>query len=148
MLYIRLLLWKPKNIHINHALKKINTSNNPVAVIKAQTIRLKDNTRSKNMGHSDNERTPTLINIAKKLQYQITGTNLCPKWGLYHRVRGKVLNIVYGPEHSPPDNLPFVCLIGHTTILWFTLHSLQLYPLLPSRYHANTSFAVAEHTFF
>ena len=100
-----------KNVHNNHALKEINTQDNPVAIIKAQTKRLKDDTRSRNMGHYDNERTPALINIAQNSQVQITGTNLCPKWGLYHGARGKVLDIVYHPEHSPPDNLPLYVLL-------------------------------------
>ena len=100
-----------KNIHNDSALKEINTIDNPVAVIKAQTKKLKNNTRSKNMGHYDNERTPASINIARNAQVQITGTNLCPKWGLYHGVRGKVLDIVYDPEHSPPDNLPLYVLL-------------------------------------
>jgi len=100
-----------KNAHNNHALKGINTQDNPVATIKAQTIKLKDNTRSRNMAHYDNERTPALINIARNAQVQITGTNLCPKWGLYHGVRGKVLDIVYHPEHSPPDDLPLYVLL-------------------------------------
>ena len=52
-----------------------------------------------------------MISIARHSQVQITGTNLCPKWGLYHGVRGKVLDIVYDPEHSPPDNLPLYVLL-------------------------------------
>ena len=84
-----------KNVHNDCALKEVNTDNNPVTIINAQTKRLKDNTRSKNMSHYDNEQTPALINIARNTQVQITGTNLYPKWGLYHRVRGKVLDIVY-----------------------------------------------------
>src|SRR5687767_9628245 len=63
------------------------------------------------MGHFDNERTPTLMNIARNSHIQITGTNLCPKWGLYHRARGKVLDIVYHPEHSPAYNLPLYVLV-------------------------------------
>jgi energy-coupling factor transporter ATP-binding protein EcfA2 len=100
-----------KNVHNNHALKEINTQDNPVAMIKAQTNRLKDDTRSRNMGHYDNKRTPTLVNIARNSLVQLTGTNLCPKWGLYHGARGKVLDIVYHPEHSPPDNLPLYVLL-------------------------------------
>ena len=59
----------------------------------------------------DNERTPALINIARNAQVQITGTNLCPKWGLYHGVRGKVLDIVYHPDQSPPDDFPLYVLM-------------------------------------
>ena len=95
-----------KNVHNDSVLKEINTIDSSVAIIKVQTKRLKDNTRSKNMGHYDNETTPTLVNIARNSQVQITGTNLCPKWGLYHGVRGKVLDFVYDPEHAPPDILP------------------------------------------
>ena len=63
------------------------------------------------MGHYDNERTPALINIVRHSQVQITGINLCSKWGLYYGVRGKVLDIVYDPEHAPPDNLPLYVLV-------------------------------------
>lgn len=100
-----------KNLHNNQALKKINTPDNPVALIKAQYIRVKNNSRSRNSAHYDNERTPALINIARNSQVQLTGTNLCPKWGLYHGARGKVLDIVYHPEHSPPNNLPLYVLV-------------------------------------
>ena len=55
---------EPKNEHNNHALKEINTQDNPVAIIKAETKRLKDNAKLRNVGHYDNERTPALINIA------------------------------------------------------------------------------------
>ena len=55
---------EPKNAHNNHALREINTQDNPVAVIRAQTKKCMDGTRSRNMGHYDNERTPALINIA------------------------------------------------------------------------------------
>ena len=100
-----------KNEHNNHALREIITEDNPVAVIKAQTIQHKDNTRSKNMWHYDNDRTPAMINIARNAQVQITGTNLCPKWGLYHGARGKVLDIVYLPDQFPPDHLPLYVLL-------------------------------------
>ena len=68
-----------KNEHISYALKEINTQDNPVAVIKAQTIRLKDDVKLRNIGHYDNERTPAMINIARNAQVQLTGINLCPK---------------------------------------------------------------------
>lgn len=100
-----------KNMHNDCALKEINTEDNPVASIKAQTKRFKDNTSLRNMGHYDNERTPAMTYIARNAQVQITGINLCPKWGLYHGVRGKVLDIVYDPEHPPPDNLPLYVLL-------------------------------------
>ena len=100
-----------KNTHNFHALKEINTPDNPVAVIRAVTKRIKDNARSRNIAHYDNERTPVLINIAQNSQVQLTGTNLCPKWGLYHGARGKVLDIVYHPEHSPPEDLPLYVLL-------------------------------------
>jgi hypothetical protein len=38
-----------KNEHNNYALKEINTQDNPVAVIKAQTIRLKDDVKLRNI---------------------------------------------------------------------------------------------------
>ena len=63
------------------------------------------------MGHYDNERTPALINIARNAQVQINCTQLCPKWGLYYGVRGKVLDIVYNPEYSPSDNLSLYVLL-------------------------------------
>ena len=69
-----------KNVHNNFALKEINTQDNPVAIMKTQTNSLKNNTRSRSIGHYDNERTPPLIKIAQNAQVQITGTNLCPKW--------------------------------------------------------------------
>ena len=100
-----------KNEHNYHALKEINTQDNPVAVIKAQTIRLKDDVKLRNIGHYDNERTPPIINIARNAQVQLTGINLCPKWGLYHGARGKVLDIVYHHECPPPDHLPLYVLV-------------------------------------
>ncbi|HEY9302430.1 MAG TPA: hypothetical protein VIQ31_39920, partial [Phormidium sp.] len=48
---------------------------------------------------------------AQNTHVQLTGTNLCPKWGLFHGARGKVLAIVYHPEHSPPDDLPMYVLV-------------------------------------
>lgn len=102
---------RAKNERNKHALKEINTQDNPVAIIKAKTKRLKNNTMTRNMGHYDNERTPALINIARNSQVQITGVNLCPKWGLYHGARGKVIDIVYHPEYPPPDNLPLYVLV-------------------------------------
>ena len=59
---------EPKNLHNNHALKEINTQDSPVALIESQTIRLKNNSITRNMMHYDNERTPTLINIAQNAQ--------------------------------------------------------------------------------
>ena len=100
-----------KNEHNYHALKEINTQDNPVAVIKAQTIRLKDDVKLRNIGHYDNERTPPIINIARNAQVELTGINLCPKWGLYHGARGKVLDIVYHHECPPPDHLPLYVLV-------------------------------------
>src|SRR5687768_2968326 len=100
-----------KNIHNFHALKEINTPDNPVAVIRAVTMRIKDNTTSRTIGHYDNERTPVMINIAQNSLVQLTGTNLCPKWGLYHGARGKVLDIVFHPSQSPPDDLPLYVLV-------------------------------------
>ena len=102
---------EPKNEHNNHCLKKINTQDNPVAIIKAETKRLKDNAKLRNVGHYDNERTPALINIAQNAKVQITGTNLCPKWGLFHGARCEVKDIVYHPDHPPPDNLPLYVLL-------------------------------------
>jgi hypothetical protein len=102
---------EPKNTHNFHALKEINTPDNPVAVIRAVTKRMKDNTRVRNIEHYDNERTPALINITRNSKVQLTGTNFCPKWGLYHGARGKVLDIVYHPEHSPPEDLPLYVLV-------------------------------------
>ncbi len=102
---------EPKNLYNNHALKEMNTKENPVAVVRAETKRYKDNMRARNMGHYDNERTPAMINIACNCQVQLTGTNLCPKWGLYHGARGKVLDIVYNPSHSPPEDLPLYVLV-------------------------------------
>jgi len=100
-----------KNIHNSQALKEINTQDNPVAIIKAQTRRFKDHTISRNMKHFDNERTPPVVYLARNAQVQLTGINLCPKWGLYHGARGKVLDIVYHPEQFPPDDLPLYVLL-------------------------------------
>ena len=55
---------EPKNMHNSHALKEINTHDNPVAKIKAQTKKLNNGTRTRNMVHYENERTPALVNIA------------------------------------------------------------------------------------
>jgi hypothetical protein len=71
---------EPKNEHNSHALKEINTQDNPVAIIKAQTQSLNNSTRSRTTSHYENERTPALINIARNCPVQLTGTNLCPKW--------------------------------------------------------------------
>src|SRR5687768_8084434 len=100
-----------KNIHNFHALKEINTPDNPVAVIRAVTKRIKDNTTSRTIGHYDSERTPVMINIARNSLVQLTGTNLCPKWGLFHGARGKVQDIVYHPSHFSPEDLPLYVLV-------------------------------------
>ena len=102
---------EPKNVHNNHSLKVINTQDNPVAIMKAQTSRYKDGTRSRSIGHYDKDRTPALSNIAQNAQVQITGTILFPKWALFHGARCKVLGIVYQPDYSPPDNLPLYVLL-------------------------------------
>src|SRR5688500_7783984 len=102
---------EPKNEHNNHALKEINTQDNPVARIKAQTKKLNNGSRTRNKPHYENERTPAMVNIARNCQVQLTGTNLCPKWGLYHGASGTVLDIVYLPTHSPPDSLPLYVLV-------------------------------------
>ena len=44
-----------KNVHNDCALKEVNTEDNPVAIIKAQTRRFRDNTRLRYIGHYDNE---------------------------------------------------------------------------------------------
>src|SRR6185503_10140891 len=44
-----------KNTHNFHALKKVNTPDNPVAVIRAVTKRIKDDVTLRNMGHYDDE---------------------------------------------------------------------------------------------
>ena len=80
-------------------------------MIRAVTKRFKDNARVRNIDHYENERTPALVNIAQNSKVQLTGTNLCPKWGLYHGARGKVLDIVYHPSHSPPEDLPLYVLV-------------------------------------
>ena len=100
-----------KNEHNKHALKEINTADNPVAKINAQTRRQKDGAKARNVGHYDYERTPPSISIACNCQVQLTGVNLCPKWGLYHGARGKVLDIVYHPNEFPPDSLPLYVLV-------------------------------------
>ncbi len=100
-----------KNNHNFYALKEINTPDNPVAVIRAVTKRINDNAPSRNIGHYDNKRTPPLVNLAQNSLVQLTGTNLCPKWGLYHGARGKVLDIVYHLSHSPPEDLPLYVLL-------------------------------------
>ena len=100
-----------RNTHTCQALKEINTPDNPVAVIKAETRRNTDNSISRTPSHYDNKRTPAMINIAWDSQVQLTGANLCPKWGLYHGARGKVLDIVYSPEHSPKEDLQLYVLV-------------------------------------
>ena len=55
---------EPKNIHNNYALKELNTQDNPVAINKAETSKLKDDARSRSIGHYNNERTTALINMA------------------------------------------------------------------------------------
>ena len=52
-----------------------------------------------------------MIITARNAKVQLTGVNLCPKWGLYHGARGKVLDIVYDPKHSPPEDLPLYILL-------------------------------------
>ena len=47
-----------KNQHNQQALQEINTADSPVARIKAQTRRFKDDLPVRNMDHYDNERTP------------------------------------------------------------------------------------------
>lgn len=100
-----------KNVYNYNALKEVNNLDNPVAKIKAVTVRQKDGAKARNVGHYDNERLPCSINLARNCQVQLTGKNLCPKWGLYHGARGKVLDIVYHPDHSPPDDLPLYVLV-------------------------------------
>ena len=100
-----------KNQHNQQALKEINTTDNPVALIKAQTRRFKDDLPARNIDHYDNERTPPITYLAQNAQVQLTGTNPCPKWGLYHGARGKVLDIVYHPDSHPPNDLPLYVLV-------------------------------------
>ena len=52
-----------KNEHNISALKEINTQDNPVAVIKAQTISHKTNLKVRAIDHYDNDRTPAIINL-------------------------------------------------------------------------------------
>ena len=131
-----------KNEYNKYALKEINTLDNPVANIRAHTKRLKDNTRSRNIGHYDNERTPACINIAQNAQVQLTGTNLCPKWGLYHGARGKVLDIVYDPEHPPPDNLPLYVLLDIPQYCGppFIQAAPTIVPIAPIKIHCKHAF--------
>ena len=68
-----------KNTHNSHALKEINTPDNPVAVIRAVTTSSISNMRSRNTDHYDNERIPPVIIIARNAKVQLTGVNLCPK---------------------------------------------------------------------
>src|SRR5688500_5963957 len=78
MLYICLLLWNPKMSTTSMLLKTLILKTTQLqSLLKAQTIKLKDNTRSRSMGHYDNDRTPPSINIVQNAQVQITGTNLC-----------------------------------------------------------------------
>ena len=131
-----------KNTHNFYALKEINTLDNPVAKIEAETRRNKDDVRIRNMGHYDIDRTPAMIHIARNSLVQLTGVNLCPKWGLYHGARGKVLDIVYHPNNSPPEDLPLYVLVdfpqycgppfieGHPTVV----------PIAPIMVPCNKSF--------
>ena len=136
-----------KNTHNFHALKEINTPDNPVAVIRAVTKKIRDDTRSRTIGHYDNERAPGLINITQNSQVQLTGTNLCPKWGLYHGARGKVLDIDYHPAHSPQRTYHCMsCWSFHNIVDHLLLKKTPLlYQLHPSKYHAKIHFVVAEH---
>ena len=138
-----------KNEHNNSALKEINTQDNPVAVIKAPTISLKNDLKVRAIDHYDNDRTPAISNIARNAQVQLTGINLCPKWGLYHGARGKVLDIVYHPEHSPPEDLPLYVLVefsqycgppfieGHPTVV----------PIAPIEVQCNKPFRCCCRTY-
>ena len=100
-----------KNQHNQQALEEINTPDNPVARIKAQTRKGKGDLPVRNMDHYDNERTPPITYLARNALVQLTGTNPCPKWGLYHGARGKVLDIVYHPDSHPPNDLPLYVLV-------------------------------------
>ena len=111
-----------RNTHNCHALKEINTLDNPVAVIKAETRRNKDNSISRNPAHYDNERTPAMINIAQEFPGATYWCQPLSQMGVIPWSKRKSARHCLPSRSLSPRGPSTVCLGGPSTILWTTLH--------------------------
>ena len=90
---------KDKDDHNWKKLRQINSSERPVAIIKAVT---NGRCRSgKKSGHFDEERMPSTTMFCVGCKVALVGINIKPEWGLYHGAIGKVLDIVYRHKKGP-----------------------------------------------
>ena len=90
---------KDKDDHNWKKLRQINSSQRPVAIIKAVT---NGRCRSgKKSGHFDEERMPSTTLFCVGCKVALVGINIKPEWGLYHGAIGKVLDIVYRHKEGP-----------------------------------------------
>ena len=91
------------------SLRKINSSDNPVAIIRSIN---EGSCSAKNQQHFDENRNPQKKHICVGCKVSLTGVNIKPQWGLYHGTIGKVVDIAYtnskGPHHegTATENLP------------------------------------------
>ena len=92
---------KDRDNHNLQSLKKINSSNNPVAIVKSITEGI---CGSRRYEHFDEARNPSKAHICVGSKVSLVGVNIKPEWGLYHGTIGKVIDIVYenskGPHHE------------------------------------------------
>ena len=92
-------------------LKKVNSLGNPVARIKAKTMKANGALVSNN-SHYDTDRQPPKVLLCVGARVCLTGVNLNPLIGLYHGSMGIVRDIVYDDPKSPnTDDLPSYVLV-------------------------------------
>jgi hypothetical protein len=55
---------------------------------------------------------PPRVNLCKTANVQLTGCSPIPSWGLYHRSKDTVIDIIFAPDQSPNNNnLPLYVLV-------------------------------------
>ena len=99
----------PRDAHNKLKLHAQHSPSNPVAKIKASTI--KKGVIAVNNSHF-NDSTPPATSLCRGAQVSISGNNIHPTWGLYNGSIGEVLDIVFNPGDNPNDgDLPLYILL-------------------------------------
>lgn len=102
---------KPKRLLNKQKLIESHSEKHPVARIKSKTLSAKRRIVANNH-HYDNESTPASTSICVGATVALTGTNICPEWGLFNGSIGTVIDIIFRPHTSPNNNdLPAYILV-------------------------------------
>ena len=103
-------LRNPKNILNQQKLRETHLNGNPVARIKSKTSN--GLRQVSNNAHYDSECVPSITYLCVDARVALTGSNICPEWGLFNGSIGTVKDIVFDKNKSPNrDDLPAYVLV-------------------------------------